>query len=430
MPMNTYDFLRSTLALPLNAISYTVSEKLAELFPERYVLEGNLGYCDVEEYATTGLCVLVPSPNVHNQFTAEWDEEDGLGKSARNAWYQVEWKGHQLDVLILTWNTGFHDQSWVWVVGDDAATAEAFYAEVSAWNAEVRDEVLVFDGGCWDKSDALFRAIRTATFENLVLAGSLKQELQDDLARFFATRSTYEEHGVPWKRGLLFVGPPGNGKTHAVKALINSLGKPCLYVKSFQAEHATEHDCIRRVFRKARKSAPCILVLEDLDSLLNSGNRSFFLNELDGFAANTGVVTLATTNHPERLDASILDRPSRFDRKYHFELPQVEERLAYVQLWRDSLGQALRPSDEGLAEVVARTDGYSFAYLKELFLSAMMQWISTTGAAGMDPILLEQVESLRRQMASQPPESDASADESARPEDPRPGRYRRRYGRY
>jgi hypothetical protein len=51
--------------------------------------------------------------------------------------------------------------------------------------------------GCWSKSDVLFRAIRSATLENLILAGSLKEEIRDDLARFFATRGTYESHGVP-----------------------------------------------------------------------------------------------------------------------------------------------------------------------------------------------------------------------------------------
>jgi hypothetical protein len=407
--MDTYDFLSSALALPTSAIGYSVSEKLARLFPDRFVLEGVLTYCDVQKYAASGLCSLELRLEVHNQIATAWDEEYGLEKSARNAWYRVEWLGHVVDCLILTWTMGFQEHRYLWVIADDEATAARFFSAVSSWNAEVRDEVLVFDGGCWSKSESLFRAIQTATFDNLVLAGTLKDEIRDDLARFFTTRETYEGHGVPWKRGVLFVGPPGNGKTHAVKALINAIGKPCLYVKSFQAEHMTEHDCIRQVFKRARKSAPCILVLEDLDSLINAGNRSFFLNELDGFAANTGIVALATTNHPERLDASILDRPSRFDRKYHFDLPGAAERRAYVRLWAASLAESLRPTDAGLEAVVGQTEGFSFAYLKELFLSAMMRWIAAPrgGAAAMDSILLEHCDSLRGQMATAPPESPA-----------------------
>ena len=276
-----------------------------------------------------------------------WDEEFGIWKTARNAWYQVEWKGHVLDCLILTWTAGFQEQRFLWVIADDQATAEGFFSDVSAWNAEIRDEVLVFDGGCWSKSDALFRAIRTATFENLVLAGTLKEEIREDLTRFFAVRETYELHAVPWKRGVLFVGPPGNGKTHAVKALINAIGKPCLYVKSFQAEHMTEHDCIRQAFKRARKSAPCILVLEDLDSLINANNRSFFLNELDGFAANTGVVALATTQ-PSRAPRRLDPRPAEPVRS---EVPLRPPRARGAPRLRPALGHV---AERGLAPVGSR----------------------------------------------------------------------------
>ena len=69
------------------------------------------------------------------------------------------------------------------------------------------------------------------------------------------------------------------------------------------------------VFNKARQLAPCILVLEDLDSLINDRNRSFFLNQLDGLTGNDGLLVLCTTNHAERLDPALSERPSRFDRK-------------------------------------------------------------------------------------------------------------------
>ena len=67
---------------------------------------------------------------------------------------------------------------------------------------------------------------------------------------------------------------------------------------------------MRIVFARARRSAPCLVVLEDLDSLIKDENRAFLLNELDGFADNEGVVVIASTNHPEKLDPAILDRPS------------------------------------------------------------------------------------------------------------------------
>src|SRR5204862_5770705 len=135
-----------------------------------------------------------------------------------------------------------------------------------------------------------------ATFDNLILRDSLKEDLQNDFTRFFASREVYEQYGIPWKRGALFIGPPGNGKTHTVKALINQLQQPCLYVKGFKASYGTEQECIRRVFERARRTTPCLVVMEDIDSMIDDKNRSFFLNELDGFSANTGVVVLGTTN--------------------------------------------------------------------------------------------------------------------------------------
>jgi ATP-dependent 26S proteasome regulatory subunit len=154
-----------------------------------------------------------------------------------------------------------------------------------------------------------------------------------------------------------------------------------------------------------------VLVLEDLDSLVTSQNRSFFLNELDGFAANIGIVTLATTNHPERLDPAILDRPSRFDRKYPFDLPELPERKAYIRLWNDSLKPMLRISEEEVDKISEVTEGFSFAYLKELFLSSKMRWIANPQQGTMAQVMTEQVDKLREQMASASAYSEPEAPE-------------------
>ena len=138
-------------------------------------------------------------------------------------------------------------------------------------------------------------------------------------------------------------------------------------------------------------------MLEDLDSLIDNQNRSFFLNELDGFAENTGVVVLATTNHPDKLDPAILDRPSRFDRKYYFRLPSAAGRLAYLTRWRESVEAELRFSDKALQQAVDRTEGFSFAYLKELCLSAMMGWVAER-TTPMDKILRRTATTLRDEM--------------------------------
>ncbi len=174
-------------------------------------------------------------------------------------------------------------------------------------------------------------------------------------------------------------------------------------MKSFRAPHTGSADevNIHQVFDRSRRNTPCVLLLEDLDSLLTSQNRSFFLNELDGFAANIGVVTLATTNHPERLDPAILERPSRFDRKYTFGLPEQAERKTYIDLWNEALKPTLRLSEVEMAKLTVLTEGFSFAYLKELFVSSKMRWIAHPEHGTMGEVMSIQVDKLREQMGAE-----------------------------
>ena len=325
--------------------------------------------------------------------------------------------GTRTGSCLLTWSDGSCDQRYHWILAAKQNIAEKFLCAVCDWAVEVRGEVLVFEGGGWEKNEDLYKSIKSATFDNLVLPTALKEEIQTDFRQFFASREVYERYHIPWKRGVLLLGPPGNGKTHTVKALINQLGKPCLYVKSFKSRSGTDHQAIRRVFKRARQTTPCLLVMEDLDSLISDSNRAFFLNELDGFAANTGVVVIATTNHPEKLDPAILERPSRFDRKYTFALPAPNEREAYIAHWNTALEPELRLSAEGLAGIVTLTEGFSFAYLKELFVSSMMRWIADPQTGQMDAAMRAQAILLREQLNRETPPAPETPSDAEEEED-------------
>ncbi|MBN3905172.1 MAG: AAA family ATPase [Nostoc sp. NMS1] len=399
--MKIQKLITYALSLSNNAISYHVSQELAAIYPKKALLESNDSSFNLEKYAEANFCKIKYDNHIHNQMLTGWNGmENEIYKYTENARFQVSWQGNKLDVLLMSWNEGYCKTRYSWILADSIEVAEKFFAAVCDWNLEIRDELLVFEDGYWDKNPDLFQSIQSATFENLVLHRTLKQDIQDDLINFFASRETYANYGVPWKRGILFIGSPGNGKTHTVKALINQMQQPCLYVKSFKSEYATDSDNIRKVFKQARQSAPCVLVLEDIDSLLNDENRSFFLNELDGFASNQGIVTIATTNHPERLDSAISNRPSRFDRKYHFDLPAIPEREAYITLWNEKLKSAMGLSEQAVIQIVELTEGFSFAYLKELFLSSMIRWMGAMETGALEKIMISQVAILREQMSS------------------------------
>jgi ATPase family associated with various cellular activities (AAA) len=405
--MVEYNIFGEVLALPCSAATYEMSRRLADCFPDAAIVEGSHYLFDISAASKAKVCTIEASTRVHNQVTTCFDGEGGLERSPDNAWFHVDWRGHPLQVIILT----IEGCEYFWIIASTAFLAERFLAEVCHWNTEVRDEVLVFDDGCWGKDPALRRAIEAATFDNLILRAGLKEELRADVEQFFAARATYERYRIPWKRGVVLIGPPGNGKTHALKALINATGKPCLYVKSFASNCVTEHGTIRRVFHRARRTSPCLLVFEDLDSLVNDKNRAVFLNELDGFAVNTGVLTVATTNHPDKLDPAILDRPSRFDRKFHFELPGNDERRAYLVRWNESLESTIRLGEAEIEAAVEATEGFSFAYLKELFVSAMVAWFEDRDRWRLGEAVAAQAPKLRAEMASAPPPAPAEENQ-------------------
>jgi len=125
------------------------------------------------------------------------------------------------------------------------------------------------------------------------------------------------------------------------------------------------------------------LVFEDLDSIVSDGVRSFFLNQVDGVAKNDGILMVGSTNHLDRLDPGISKRPSRFDRKYFFPNPDLEQRVQYCEFWRrkvlgpDAEATPLRRDGiefpKSLCTAAAKiTDGFSFAYIQEAFLASLL----------------------------------------------------------
>ncbi|KAK5245880.1 hypothetical protein LTR16_007204, partial [Cryomyces antarcticus] len=202
----------------------------------------------------------------------------------------------------------------------NSKATDALIKAVGDWQYAQIDAIYVYDM-FWIRSTELWNEVQKATWDNVILAADMKEELTAVSKRFFDSKDVYEDIGVPWKRGLIFHGPAGNGKTISIKALMHTLYDrkdpiPTLYVKSAPA---TFH--IRNVFAMARRMSPCLLVFEDVDTIVTPQTRSYFFNEVDGLEKNDGILMVASTNHLDQLDPGLSKRPSRFDRKYLFPLP-------------------------------------------------------------------------------------------------------------
>ncbi len=383
----------NTAGIPVYAESL-----IRQHWPDKWVHASNS--LDIEEYRRLGYCKLSVASTPRPDSFLYWggEEFDRLYESYKQATWEVEWNEHQLQVVQLKWESACGRGNRDWVIADTDSVAREFILDVERKTNDPNQSILVFSNGYWDRSRSLYATIQKSSFDDLILTGQMKESIRSEFKQFLDSEERYGQLNISWRRGALFIGPPGNGKTHCVRALVKDLGVPILYVQSLSHNRFTSEQLWQQVFQRARKLRPCVLVLEDLDSLVNDGNRSFFLNQLDGFEQNHGMIILATTNHPEQIDTAIVDRPSRFDRKYHFDLPATNERRLYLDSWLKKLSDETGWQETEIGAVVDATSDFSFSYLKELVISSVMQWMQKPDSATFLSVILDEAANLKQQM--------------------------------
>lgn len=400
LPMQRTQILADALAQRPDAIRRYLAEAIRKADSGLVVVRVDRTHSSAIRFAEARHCSIGPAEGFISD-ELHLAHEDGVDRSPETGWYWIRWADHDLELVVVDLSDGFHRSNQQWLLGPSRDVIEAFLGELNAFDNDLTGVVLVFQSGCWHHSEDLHQDIQSSTFDNLVLPPGLAERIRDDVQGWLDARELYESHGVPWKRGMILVGPPGNGKTHLIKALTNYFGINTLYVRSFEGDYESGEVTISRVFARARATAPSMLILEDLDTLITPQNRSFFLNEMDGFARNTGILVVASANDPSKLDPALVNRPSRFDRRYVIDLPVGDVRARYLTFFTQALNPSLQLSEAEAKAVADLTEGFSVAYLKELVLSSMMSWMG--GGRAFAEVLKDNVAPLREQMTFTPP---------------------------
>lgn len=206
-------------------------------------------------------------------------------------------------------------------------------------------------------------------WDALVLDATIRRLVQRDFEIFFQREDWFRQNNLPYRRGYLFWGSPGNGKSATLRVMA---AHP--YIRSYTidlSDVAEKSSDVLHLFQKAGENTPSLVILEDLDRAFPSeGKRtkersvSFqtLLNCLDGLGTQDGVVVVATANDPTCLDAAILKRPGRFDRVVQFRNPDAHLRREYYKRLSPVL------TGERFEIAIQQTEGFSFAQLRETYI--------------------------------------------------------------
>jgi hypothetical protein len=258
----------------------------------------------------------------------------------------------------------------VQIVGTDPEAAPRAAGQIRAAAVEhnvFRGQVLSFGGEVFGHGQTLMQFHRRPSMhaEQLILAPQTLAEIRRQVVGVATHKRRLLAAGQHLKRGLLLYGPPGVGKTHTVRYLTSSLTGTTVIQLTGGALHLIAEAC-----SVARTLQPAMLVVEDVDLIaedrgMHPGHHPLLfqlLNEMDGLAEDADIVFVLTTNRADLLEPALAARPGRVDQAVALELPDAEARRALFELYRGPMSV----DSSGLDEILARTDGVTASFLKEL----------------------------------------------------------------
>jgi energy-coupling factor transporter ATP-binding protein EcfA2 len=186
-----------------------------------------------------------------------------------------------------------------------------------------------------------------------------------EIKKFWERENIFKDFGLAFKRGILLYGPPGGGKTCTLQLISRDVIKRNGIVIKFNNPGLFSQGM--RKLREIQPEVPVVVLLEDMDSIIEHFSETEVINILDGVDKLDKIVYIATTNYPERLGDRIINRPSRFDKRFKVGFLSPESRKIYFEFLIDG-----RNLDIDINQWVSDTNDFSIAHLKELFVATII----------------------------------------------------------
>ncbi|MBQ2762555.1 MAG: CDC48 family AAA ATPase [Candidatus Methanomethylophilaceae archaeon] len=256
----------------------------------------------------------------------------------------------------------------------------------------------------WDDFTAALRDLQPSTMREVLIEkpnvkwddiGALenaKQELKEAVEWPLKYSKVFAHMNAVPPRGILMYGPPGTGKTMLAKAVATESEANFISVKGpeFLSKWVGESEkAVRETFRKARQAAPCVIFMDEIDSITSERGTgsdsnvterviSQLLTEMDGLTALNDVVVIAATNRPDIIDPALL-RPGRFDKSIYIGIPDKESRKKILEIHTKNKPLA---ESVNLDDLAAQTEGYTGADISAVCNEAVMTAVRKLVASG------------------------------------------------